>query len=63
MLLQLVRGKNKFLFGCLLGRIVMVRIKRVDHECTVDLDGIRFVFAVEEDTAAETAHGRFARLV
>jgi hypothetical protein len=41
----------------------MVRIKRVHHEGAIDFDRFGIVFAVEEDTSAETTHGRLSRLV
>jgi hypothetical protein len=62
-LLQLVRGKDEFLLGPLLRRIVVVGIKRVHDQRPVDFDRFGIIFAVEEDPTAETTHGRLPRLV
>ncbi len=62
-LLQLVRGKNVLLLGPLLRWIVVLGVKRVHNQRPIDFDRVGIIFAVEEDPASETTHGRLSRLV
>lgn len=41
----------------------MVRVKRVDHEGTVDFDRLGIVLPVDQHPSAKPANGRLARIV
>jgi hypothetical protein len=62
-LLQPVRRKNVLLLGPLLRWIVVLGVKGVHNQGPIDFDRFGIIFAVEEDPASETAHGRLSRLV
>ncbi len=63
MLREVLSREHELLVRLLGGRVVMVRIKRIDGQRPVDLDGIRVAFGVEEQPAPEPADGGLARLV
>ncbi len=53
---QLLGGKDVFLFGSLLGRIVSLGIERIDDDRAVHFDRLVLVLAVEEDSSPKSAN-------
>jgi hypothetical protein len=53
--LKLLGSKHEFLLGLLKRRILMIGVKRVDDQGSIDFDRVRIVLTVEEDSASEAA--------
>jgi hypothetical protein len=60
---QLVRRDHELLQRPLVCRIDLVRIKGVDNQGAVDLDGILGLRTVKEDSTAKATHARKPLLV
>lgn len=58
---KLFGRENEFSFGNRLGTVGF--IKRIDGQCSFDADRLVGLFAVEHDSAAETANALSTRLI
>jgi hypothetical protein len=60
---ELVLGEDEFAVGFYVVRIAILLVEGVNDQGAIDLDGVFLSLSIEDQSAAESAHGRFVALI